>query len=350
MKKSTKIIVIVIIAGMAVFTVFKLLSNKKEVEARVYRPNVNTNAIVQADTVKGAVFKIATPFLGSFSPNREVNIASEASGKVITVGIKEGSLVQAGSLVAQLDNGVLRAQLSSAIASLDNNQNTVKRYEAAPSGVTQLQMDNARTQVLTSQAQIDQLNKQIKQYTIKAPFTGVITVRNFDLGSIVSPGNPMATLIDIATLKLEINVPEKYIPQFRTGMDMDVRTDVYPDAVFKGNVNYVSSDADASHNYTVKLAVVNKQETPLRSGMYGNVTLGNSPLQDVISIPRSALLGSAQNPQVYVVVDSTARLRNIEIGVANETRIQVTKGLQMNDVVVTGGLVNLADGTKVLVK
>lgn len=350
MKNSTKIIVITVLACIVIFTALKLLSNKNEVAARVYRSDINTRAIVQADTVKGAAFKIATPFLGSFSPNREVTIASETSGKVISVGIKEGSIVQAGSLVAHLDDGILRAQLSSAMASLENNQNTLKRYEAAPTGVTKLQMDNARTQVVTSQAQIEQLERQIKQYTIKAPFAGVITTRNFELGAIVSPGNPMATLIDISTLKLEISVPEKYIPQFKNGAEMDVKTDVYPDAVFKGVVNYVSSSADASHNYTVKFLVSNNEKTPLRSGMYGSVTLGTSPLQNAICIPRSALLGSSQKPQVYVAEDGAARVRNIEIGASNDTHIQVTKGLNINDIVITGGLVNLTEGTKVEIK
>jgi RND family efflux transporter MFP subunit len=350
MKNSSKIMVAVAVVGIVAVTVFKLLANKTEAEAKVYHLDVNTKAVVQADTVKGAAFKIATPFLGSFSPSREVTIASETSGKVITVGIAEGSIVQAGSLIAHLDDGVLRAQLSSAMASLANNQNTLKRYEAAPTGVTQLQLDNARTQVITSQAQIDQLNKQINQYTIKAPFAGVITARNFDLGAIVSPGAPMATLIDISTLKLEVSVPEKFIPQFKNGVEMDVKTDVYPDATFKGVVNYVSSDADASHNYTVKFLVVNKAQTPLRSGMYGTVTLGTSPLQNAISIPRSALLGSSQKPQVYVAEGGIARLRNIEIGASNDTQIQVTKGLNINDVVITGGLVNLIDGTKIEIK
>jgi hypothetical protein len=84
--------------------------------------------------------------------------------------------------------------------------------------------------------------------------------------------------------------------------------------------------------------------------MYGSVTLGTSPLQNAISIPRSALIGSAQNPQVYVAENGIARLRSIEVGASNDTRIQVTKGLNTNDVVITGGLVNLSDGTKVEIK
>jgi len=351
MKKIiTYSIIAVAVIGLVAFTIVKLKSNKKEIEEKVYHQDVSTRAVIQADTVKSSSFDIATPFLGSFTPNREVAIASETSGKVIQVGIQEGSHVGAGSLVAQLDNGVLIAQLHSAQANLANAKNTLSRYEQAQSGVTQLQMDNARTTILTSQAQIEQLNKQISQYTIHAPFAGVITERNFDLGAVVSPGSSLATLIDISVLKLEISVPETYITQFKDGMAMQVKTDVYPDVVFKGKVDLVSSTADASHNYTVKILVPNNSQTPLKAGMYAKVTLDNAPLQNTISIPRSALIGSARQPQVYVVENGVAKLRDVQIGAGNERNVQVIKGLAANEVIVIGGLVNLSDGIKVEIK
>jgi RND family efflux transporter MFP subunit len=336
--------------GLVAFTVIKLNSNKKEVKAKVYHADLNTRAVIQADTIRLSSFNVNTPFLGSFAPNREVSIASETSGKVISVGIQEGSHVAAGSLVAQLDNGVLVAQLHSAQANLAQSKSTLSRYEQAQAGVTQLQMDNARTNILTSQAQIEQLTKQIAQYSIYAPFSGVITKRNFDLGAVVSPGSPLATLIDISVLKLEISVPEKNIPQFKTGAPMQVKTDIYPNAVFRGIINLVSSSADASHNYTVKILIANNSQTPLKAGMYAKVTLGNTPLENTISIPRSALIGSAVKPQVYVVENGVAKLRDIQTGASNESSIQVIKGLSANEVLVTGGLVNLSDGTKVQVK
>ncbi|SEP40401.1 efflux RND transporter periplasmic adaptor subunit [Mucilaginibacter sp. OK283] len=350
MKKTTRLIVIIAVLGLVALTIFKLASNKKEVTERVYHANINAKALVQVDTVKESSFGASTTFLGTFSPSREVSIASETSGKVITVGIKEGSQVVAGTLIAHLNDAVLQAQFSSAKANLANAATTLKRYNAAPTGVTQLQMDNAHTQVLTNQAQIEQLQRQIDQYTIKAPFAGVITARNFDLGAIVSPGTTLATLIDIATLKLEISVPEKYVMQFKKDMSLNVKTDVYPNTIFKGAVDYISSNADASHNYTVKVLVTNTVQSPLRAGMYGNVIVGSSALQNAISIPRSALLGSSQKPQVYVAQNGVAKLRDIEIGASNETDVQVTNGLKVNDIVITGGLVNLTGGTKIDVK
>jgi len=343
-------LIVIVVAGISAMVAFKLISNKNEVAEKVYHPDLNLAATIQADTVKEAPFSKATQFLGAFTANREVSLASETTGKVICVGVEEGSLVGKGSLVAKLDDGVLQAQLRSASANLDNAVSTLKRYEQAPNGVTQLQMDNARTQLLTSQAQIEQLKKQISQYTLFAPFSGVITARNFDLGAVVSPGSTLATLTDISSLKLELNVPEKYVAQFRNGMPITVNTDVYPGSAFTGNVRMIASKADASHNYTIKVLVPNNAHHPLKAGMYGNVTVGNESTHQTISIPRSALIGSAQHPQVYVVEQGKARVRNIETGAGNATSVEVSNGLHAGEVVVSGGLVNLADGAKVNIK
>lgn len=351
MKKVIRFTTIVLaIAGIIAAAAFKLIANKKEVEAKVYRADPDLAATVQADTVKECSFNKATQFLGSFAANREVSIASETSGKVVSVGVQEGSRVGQGSLVAKLDDGVLLAQLHSATATGDNAAATLKRYEQAPNGVTQLQMDNARTQLLTSQAQIEQLKRQIAQFTINAPFPGVITTRNFDLGAVVSPGSALATLTDISSLKLELNVPERYLAQFTTGMPITVSTDVYPGTSFAGTVGFIASKADASHNYTIKVLVPNNTQHPLKAGMYGNITIGNTATHPSITIPRSALIGSARNPQVYVIDKGIARIRDIETGSGNATSVEVLKGLHTGEIIISGGLVNLTDGTKVSIK
>lgn len=349
MNRTTKIILTVVVAGCLVALVaFTLTNNKKEVEAKVYHPDVNTAVVVQVDTVKTTAFEQSTSFTGSFSPNREVTIGSETSGKVIKVNVQEGDFVKSGSLIAQLDNGLLQAQLHSAQASYDKAAGTLARYEQAPSGVTTLQMDNAKTDILTTNAQIEQLRKQISQYTILAPFSGIVTSRNFDLGAIVSPGAQMATLTDISALKLEINVPEKNISQFHNGQAINVTSDVYPGTSFTGKVDMVAAKADAAHNFTVKILVSNSKST-LKSGMYGSVVLDHHVSASALTIPRSALIGSSIKPQVYVLEDGVAKLTDIELGSGNETRIEVIQGLKPGELVVSGGLVNLSNGSKVTV-
>ncbi|HJT74598.1 MAG TPA: efflux RND transporter periplasmic adaptor subunit [Chitinophaga sp.] len=349
MKKIRYSIVLLILVILIGAVVIKLNANKEEVEAKVYRKDPNLRATVQVDTVSYRPFGETTSFLGAFAPGREVTISSETTGKVVTVGVEEGSAVNTGHLIAQLDTELLRAQLASAQASYDNAVSTLKRYEQAASGVTQLQIDNARTQLLTTKAQIDQLKKQIRTCTISAPFSGVITNRNFDLGAVVNAGAQIAELTDVSRLKLEINVPEKNIAQFRQNQRLNVVTDVYPDKIFEGIVDMVAIKTDASHNYTVKIVVANSRENALKAGMYGRILLKDVTSPEAISIPRSAIVGSSKEPQVFVIRDSVAALKNIEVGAGNETRVQVTKGLEPGELVVIGGLVNLVEGSKVTI-
>ena len=345
MNRSTKITITIVIAGTLVAAVaFKLMSNQKEVAAKVYHPDINAAVVVQVDTVSTGRFDVTAAFTGSFSPNREVTIGSETSGRVVKVDVQEGSQVSTGQRIAQLDDRLI--QLQSAQANYDRAKNTLARYQQGSSGVTQLQMDNAKTEILTTQAQTEQLKTQIRQFTISAPFAGIITSRNFELGAIVSPGMQMATLIDISSVKLEISVPEKSIAQFNLGQTIYVETDVYPDRPFQGKVDMIGSKADASHNFQVKILVPNPKAA-LKSGMYGTVVLNAETSGDALTIPRSALLGSSVKPQVYVVEAGVSKLRDIQTGSGNEIRIEVVGGLRKGDIVVSGGLVNLSDGTKV---
>jgi RND family efflux transporter MFP subunit len=252
-------------------------------------------------------------------------------------------------VIARLDDGLLQAQLRSAQASYDLAANTLKRYEEASSGVTKLQIDNSRSQKLTTKSQVDQLLKQISYCVIKAPFAGIISKKSVEMGAIVSTGTPMATLIYINSLKLEISVPEKDLSKFKEKMELKITSDVYPDAAFTGDVSFIGSQADDSHNYSIKILVHNQDKAPLKAGMYGNVTV-STPSVKSISIPRSAISGSSSDPKVYVVKNGTANLRSIKLGAGNEIAVQVISGLSANETVVTGGLVNLTDGSLVEIK
>lgn len=350
MKKAISITAgVVIVAASVGFVGMKLTENKHIVDSKVYRKDTNLKVTIQADTIRYNAFQENLTFLGTFAPNRTVVISSETNGKVIKVGIQEGSHVQSGSLVAQLDTEILQAQLRSAQANYDNAQNSLNRFEQAASGITALQIDNARTQLLLAKAQIEQLKKQISMATIKAPFAGTITKRNFDLGSVIGPGSPMAELNDISQVKLEVSVPEKNITLFKKGQIIAVQTDVFPDKTFQGIVELVSVIADASHNFVVKVLVKNPSAEALKAGMYGRVNLAANTAHQSLSIPRTALVGSTKKPQVFVVANGIAKLTDIETGISNETHIQVIKGLSPNQVVATGGLVNLTDGCKVTV-
>lgn len=349
MKKATRTLIISGVALVAVgLTAAKLAANKKTVEEKVYQKDPNNQVLVRAAQVTAQPFNLSNQYVGTFQPFREVTIGAETQGKIIALGIKEGSQVGAGTLVAQVDNDLYRAQLYSAQASYENARTTLQRYQNASvgDGVSEMQVDNYKLQMRSADAQVKQLNKQIAMSRITAPFSGIITAKSAEVGSMVSPGTAIATLSDISSLKLEISVPEKELAFFREGADINVSSDVYPGVRFPGKVELVNSSADAAHQFAVKIRVPNNSSNPLKAGMYGTVQIHKDEAA-CLTIPRGALLGSAKNPQVFVASNGVAELRSIQTGRSNDLVIEVTGGLKAGETVVTSGQVNLQNGTKV---
>jgi RND family efflux transporter MFP subunit len=249
----------------------------------------------------------------------------------------------------QVDDDLLQAQLAAAQASYQTSKTSLERYQSASSGggVSQLQLDNLDLTFKNAEAQVTQLLKQISLSKLIAPFTGTITFKDVEVGSVI--GNAaVARISDLSRMKLEISVPEKEIGMFKEGDEVVVSTDVYQDKAFSGIVCYVADRADNAHNYAVKMIIKNEDKAArLKAGMYGRASVHKSLNHNAILIPRSALLGSAKNPQVFVIEDSTARLRSIQTGDTNGLYVQVTSGLSLGNYIVTGGQINLTEGTKV---
>lgn len=351
MKKSVRTLIISGIALLAVgLTAAKLAANKKTVEEKVYRKDPDAKVLVRATQVTAQPFNSSGEYVGTFQPSREVVLGAETQGKIIALGIKEGSQVGAGSLIAQVDNDLYKAQLYSAQASYENARTTLQRYQNASvgDGVSEMQVDNYRLQMKSADAQVKQLNKQIAMSRITAPFGGIITAKQAEVGTMVSPGTQIATLSDISSLKLEISVPEKDLAYFREGADISVRSDVYPGIEFPGKVELVNSSADAAHQFAVKIRVANTKDNPLKAGMYGNVQVSKDDAA-TLTVPRSSLLGSAKNPQVFVSVNGVAELRNVRTGRSNDKVIEITEGLKEGETVITSGQVNVQNGSKVTI-
>lgn len=348
MKKPTQNI-LTIGAVLLVFGVIAgiLIRNKQISEARVYRPDPNRAVLVVTDTVRMRKLNTTYQYVGTFKPLRKVTIAAQTQGKIVTVGVKEGERIQSGALIAQVDDAYKQAQLLAAKAKFENAQRKLQRYQDASvgKGISQMQVDNARTEMQEARAQVEQLKVQIDRCYITAPFSGIISKRNIDPGATVAFGSPIAELLDLSVLELVITVPEEEIGNFKEGQSLNVYSNIYPDTTFSGTVTVVSASANASHKFEVKIRV-NNDYRQLRAGMFGKITLVQTR-DSVLAIPRTALMGSTQDPEVFVVQDSVAQLQDIDIGQSNDRLIGVTSGLEEGDIIVTKGKINITDGTKV---
>ncbi len=344
-----RILVVLALVATLGLTAWTLVNNKKEVEAKIYKPDADQKVGVRTAVAELRNLSQETEFLGSFSPNREIEIRPQAGGQIVSLPIEEGQTIGAGRLIAKLDDEQLRYQAETLQVTLEGYQNDLKRYENLVKGDATPAINVERTQlsIRSTHAQIKQLQKQIANTTITTPFSGIVTGKMVEKGSVVSLGTPIAKVTDISILKLVVQVPEKSINQFHVGQSLAIDTEVYPAAHFVGRISMIAAQGDAAHNYPVEITVNNSSTNPLRAGMYGSIANSNKVKGQTLAVPRQAIIGSEKQPQVYVIENGKAALRSVAIGATTNEYYEITKGIKIGDQVVTSGQINLQNGTPV---
>lgn len=342
------IIIGVVVLALLSLMIVKLKSNQKDVQAKIYIHDAKAAVSVEAINPNEHTFESSLTFLGVFDPNVQNTIGSDASGKIIRINVQEGDKVGKGTVLAKIDDELLQLQLQNAEVTIEGQQNDDNRYstlvkENAVSGV---QAEKTKLGLRQAQIQKKTIQKQLKNTTVVAPFSGTITKKSIDLGSVVGPGTQLFEITDIANLKLTVSVPERDIMKFKLNQSVSINADIYGDRQFSGKVTNISIVADKSHNFKVQVTVPNpKQE--LRAGMYGSVRLTNNSSKTALSIPRKAMVGSSKKPQVFVIRDGKAKLVSFTAGTSDGEYIEVVDGLQKGDQIVVKGQVNLQDGSNV---
>ena len=157
----------------------------------------------------------------------------------------------------------------------------------------------------------------------------------------------MANVVDISRVKVKLNISESDAFILKVGDQVKVTTEVMPGIVFGGRVESISSKADEAHTYPVEITIVNQPAHQLKAGMFAGVEFTSLRNSESIIIPRESLVGSVKEPQVYVVENGIARLRNLTVGNQSGIYVQVLQGLTEGETIVVNGQNNLVDNLKV---
>lgn len=290
--------------------------------------------------------------VGVITANNDVNVISETQGKVTAVFAQVGDYKTAGSVLVQVDDELKKAALMSAEANYEKAKKDYERFQELykQKSASDSQLDQAKLGAAVAESQYIIAKRQYEDTKIKTPISGVVTSRLVDVGSMVM-GAPQATLVanvvDISKLKVKLNVTESDVFKLKVGDQVSVTTDVYPGVTFKGRIETISSKADDAHTYPIEVTVMNDKANPLKAGMFARVSFSNLDDRSGIVIPREALTGSVKNPQVFVVENGVAKLRDLVLGGEAGTSVQVLRGLMEGETIVVSGQNNLVDGVSV---
>lgn len=327
-----------------------LFNNRAQLEAKAKNDKISAYPVT-VSTVEKKEVSNNIELVGTIVGENDVQVVSEAQGKVTAIFANVGDYRSAGSVIAQLDDELKASAYQTAQVNFEKSKKDFERYDALykNKSVSDVQYEQAKLAYYNAQSQCVAAKKDYENTKITAPISGIITARNIDMGTFVNKNMPVANIVDISRLKVKVGVAEKDVFSLRKGDKAVVTTDVYPGVQFAGTIATIGDQGDQAHNYPVEISLVNSKEHPLKSGMFGKVSFVSKTTQPRLIVSRDALLGSIKNPQVFVVENGTVHLKDVTVGAAYDNNLEVIKGLKSGDKVVVNGQNNLEENTAVYV-
>jgi membrane fusion protein (multidrug efflux system) len=306
---------------------------------------------VEATKVALQALPQAITAVGSLRSDESVTIRPEVAGRISAILFTEGQHVGKGMTLIRLDPAINAAEVQQARANLKLAQSKYDRAVelSQRNFISGQAKDEAENNLRVAEAAVALVEARLAKTEIKAPFSGMIGLRVVSVGDYVKEGADVVNLESIDPLKVDFRVPEIYMRQVQVGQTLTVTLDALPGKAFEGKVFAVNPLIDAAGRVVVIRAVVRNPDTSLRPGMFARVKLITRDEKEALVIPEQAIVPQGDEQYVYRIVDGKVARVKVEIGQRRDGKVEIVKGLEANDVVVTAGQLKLRDGTPVTI-
>ncbi|MGQ9368199.1 efflux RND transporter periplasmic adaptor subunit [Azospirillum sp. ST 5-10] len=286
--------------------------------------------------------------VGTALARESVIITAQAQGEVREVAFDDGARVERGQVLARLDAEIQEAELASARAELVQAERAHERARALRArGATSVALlDEALAARASAQAQVALAEARLERRTVAAPFSGVLSFRRISPGAFVSPGDAIATLVDLSEVDVDFRVPEDHLGRLAPGQTVRAASRAYPGRVFTGRVKDVDTQIDPLTRQAVVRATIANADAALRPGMLIEVDLLLGTREAVV-LPDTAIVPVGPSTYVFVVDgDGRAQRRAVEIGQRETGRVEIVSGVAPGERVVIEGAAKLSDGDR----
>lgn len=298
--------------------------------------------------VQSQRFPVTVEALGTATANESVMLTAQKSDVVQSIEFDDGDLVEKGQLLLKLSDREERARLNELQINLHEAKRQLKRVtNLAQQSVASTQLLNeqqARVKALHAQQEV--AKAQLDELQLRAPFAGVLGLRQVSLGALVMPGDLIATLDDLHQVKVDFNIAESHLPSISKGQKIRATSVAYPNKVFEGQISSINSRVDPVTRAIQIRAIIPNQGLELRPGMLLQINLEKRIL-DTLVIPEGALVPIEDKQFVFVIKDSKATRQEVKVGRRKPGVAQILSGVQVGDEVVIEGTLRLRDGSQV---
>ena len=304
---------------------------------------------VNAAIVRPQVLVDEIPIIGSLLPDEEVNLSFETSGKITDINFEEGTHVTKGQLLAKVNDRPLQAQLQRLVAQLKLAEDRVFRQDALlkRDAVSKEAYEQVKTELATLNADIELVRAQIEQTELRAPFDGIIGLRQVSVGTYASPSTIVAKLTKITPLKLEFSVPESYAKDVRVGTSLNFN--------LTGSLNkyeaqvYARESSLDPETRSLTIRALYPNPSGIMPGRYASITLRKQEFENALDIPSEAIVPEMGKDKVFLYKNGKAEPVDIVTGIRTEALVQAVAGLEEGDTVIISGTQQLRTGMAVTI-
>jgi membrane fusion protein, multidrug efflux system len=335
---------LLLLALLALPKVLPLLS-AQPVAADAGRPRA---ALVSGLRVAPEGFSRSLRLTGTVLPAERVDLIAEANGRVIAIGFDEGSRVSEGQLLVQLNDAELQASLNRATyrLALASEREERQRSLLATRSISQQEYDSALNELRVLQSEIQLIEAQIERLRIRAPFDGVIGLRQISPGDFLTSNTRIATLLRLDEVRLEFAVPEAEARTARIGARVPF-TVTGLNRQFEATIYASEPELNPLTRTLLVRATTANPDGLLLPGGFANVIYPISGEPAAIFVPTIALQRDFSSDYVLLARDGRAVSQPVRTGFRTESRTQIIEGLATGDVVITSGLQILRSGSAV---
>ena len=303
---------------------------------------------VNAKIIKPQLLKDEIQISGSLLPDEEVDLSFETSGKIVEINFEEGSFVKKGQLWAKVNDRPLQAQLQRLVSQLKLAEDRVFRQNALleRDAVSKEAYEQVKTDLATLNADIDLVKANILQTEMRAPFDGVIGLRQVSAGTYATPSTIVAKLTKISPLKVEFSVPERYASDVKIGAGLDFALEGKLDALHAKVYARESKIDPTTHTLTIRALYPNTNSSVL-PGRYASIKLNKDEIENAIAVPSEAIVPEMGKDKIFLYRSGKAEPVEIITGIRTESEVQVVQGLNVGDTIITSGTLQLRTGLPV---
>jgi membrane fusion protein (multidrug efflux system) len=293
---------------------------------------------VEVQTITRSTIEQDLSALATLKANESVLLKPEVAGRVVTINFNEGQTVSKGQLLVQLDDDLLQAELVSQQANLALTQTEYQRYQALfeQQQVSALDYERKKAELAQAKAALSLVQAKLRQRQVRAPFAGVLGLRQFSVGDVLQANQALVRLNSMSPLKAEIKIPETNNALVSLKQSVLLTLDAVPNLTLKGQITAIEPSLDSTTRALVLRVLIPKTDARVRDGMTARARLLLAS-NNALFVPEQALVAQKGQFVVFVVKNNIAKAQVVKLGKREVGRVEVLEGLQADDVIVVSG-------------